>query len=67
MEEEYMAKHFALSLPKGANQDNVSRLLAHLSETLTKEFPDADIMDITFHDEIDGDGNSWPSFSVYYR
>ncbi len=65
--EEYTAKHFALSLPKGDNQDDVPRLLVHLSETLTKEFPDADIMDIAFHDEIDDDGKSWPSFSIYYR
>lgn len=64
--EEYTCKHFSISLPQGSGQANVPNLLRHLAETLEKDTPNADVLDIVFRDEIDLSGQSIPSFTVYY-
>lgn len=64
--EEYGIKHFSISLPKGANQDDIPVLLNHMSKTIS-HMGNIDIQDITFSNEIDEDGNDWPSFTVYYH
>jgi hypothetical protein len=61
----YSAKHFSLSLPKGEGQDDVSALLRHLAKNLD-EMKGIEILDIVFHGKTDGEGEDWPTFTVYY-
>lgn len=66
MIDQHEIRHFSLSLPAGGGQDNVPKLLMHLAETIQLSETKLDVQDIVFHDEQDEDGNSWPSFTVYY-
>jgi len=64
--EEYTCKHFSIALPQGNGQANVPNLLRHLADALDRDTLHADILDIVFRDEIDVNGQSSPSFTVYY-
>jgi hypothetical protein len=43
----------------------VPALLRHVAATLERE-GNVDIRDIVFHNELDRNGEEWPSFTVYF-
>lgn len=65
VDEEYTCYHFSINLRAGDGQDNVPNLLRHLANSLEKHEYES-IQDIVFHNEIDEDGEDYPSFTAYY-
>ena len=57
--------HFSLANPKGAGQEDVPALLDRVAIHIRK-LGRAHIQDITFHDEVDDAGKSYPTITVYY-
>ncbi|HZQ49442.1 MAG TPA: hypothetical protein VFB69_03955 [Candidatus Dormibacteraeota bacterium] len=58
--------HFAQANPKGEGQDDVAALLERVAETI-RSLGAIHVQDITFHDEIDDDGQAAVSLTVYYH
>jgi len=61
----WRSNHFSLANPKGANMDDVPRLLERLAATV-RAYGDIEVQDITFHREVTSSGVDWPSFTVYW-
>jgi hypothetical protein len=58
-------RHFSQSNPMGAGQDNVPALLRRVAQTVEGLGP-VDVIDVTFHTEITGEGGRH-SMTVYYH
>ncbi len=64
--DEWTILHFALANPKGEGQDDVAALLRRVADAI-RTHGDIHVHDITFHDELDDEGESWPTMTVYYE
>lgn len=58
--------HFSQANPAGSHQEDVPRLLRRLAKSVAGLGPTAFVHDITFHTEVDDNGNLWPNMTVYY-
>jgi hypothetical protein len=63
--DEWTMLHFSLANPKGEGQDDVAALLNRVADTIRSR-GSVRVQDITFHDEIDEDGEHAPTMTVYY-
>lgn len=57
-------EHFSQANPQGPGQSDVARLLRLVAETL-EDLGEVQVQDLVFHSEVTGDGEDWPSVTVY--
>lgn len=62
---DWTIRHFSQSNPKGGDQGSVPALLRRVAETIEDLGPVA-IQDVVFHSELDDEGESWPTVTVYF-
>jgi hypothetical protein len=61
----WTVNHFSQANPKGKGQDDVAVLLEGVADSI-RSLGAIRVQDITFHDEIDQDGQHAPTMTVYY-
>jgi len=61
---EWRALHFSLANPEGRGRERVPRLLNRLAAEI-RTLGQVEVLDITFHTDVDEGGNV-PHFTVYY-
>ena len=66
MTDSWTISHFSQSNPSGAGQGNVAALLRRVAASI-EELGEVEVQDVTFHGEIDDDGNPWPHMTVYFH
>lgn len=66
MTESCAIAHFSQSNPSGPAQGDVAALLRRVADSIG-ELGEVEVQDIAFHRELDGDGGSWPSMTVYFH
>lgn len=64
--DEWTMLTFALANPQGEGQDDVAALLHRVADAIRSSGP-IRVHDITFHDELDEDGEHHPTMTVYYE
>jgi len=64
--ESWTARHFSQSNPPGEGQEDVSALLRQVADSIIG-LGTAEIQDIVFHNEVDAQGDAWPSMTVYFH
>ncbi|GAB2586089.1 hypothetical protein GCM10009593_26420 [Microlunatus antarcticus] len=58
--------HFSQSNPSGPTQGDVAALLRRVADSIA-ELGEVEVQDIAFHSELDDEGDSWPSMTVYFH
>lgn len=65
-QDQWTMSHFSQANPKGPEQDDVGALLERVAESIRSLGRGLRVADVTFHNETDDEGNSWPTMTVYY-
>lgn len=63
--DEWTMLTFSLANPKGEGQDDVPALLRRVADAI-RNHGEVHVHDITFHDELDDEGEHNPTMTVYY-
>ncbi|GGO68016.1 hypothetical protein [Nonomuraea cavernae] len=61
----YQTHHFSLANPQGEGQEDVPTLLRRVADTLDG-LGAIEIRDLILHTDLDDEGTSWPSVTVYF-
>ena len=64
--DEWTMHHFSLANPQGEGQDDVAALLKRVADAI-RSHGEIRVHDITYHDEIDEQGEHRPTMTVYYE
>ena len=65
-EKPWTVEHFSQANPAGPGQGSVPGFLRRLADSVEALGP-VEVQDIAFHMELDGEGEDWPSATVYFH